>query len=491
MTFSNNGLYTQSGNLAFGASSTQMDAFLLRGSRSIYRPSLPLIIEVLMSGVSPVELGKKGYTTSMAESMKQWNLNMTQLHGNSIMADGSPGMINVLPAGNFNFTVYEDAVPEVTKFNTVSATDTGALATKIVFSAADAAYFSVDDLIVNWSKSATNVGRVTAVSYTDANPFISVTAYGGTAAMSTSIFMAAAGDGAAVERVEIIGSAVDLRNGTRPSARTPQDFRAVAGVSTYNLQSFEDIWDVPNTFDAPQRAFGSKANPVADRNKLEAMYKHLNKLSRHLLWGSAQNLTGTGNDRQGFAGINRSISSNVTSLADGLLSLSDIDEMLVSKLGGTYSSNILYGFCSIPTLQIVETLFNTLGSNSCGNFVKYPSGYYGMEIGVIRYRGREIHLIPVADFMNMGDRTFVDQNTTAGANLAGNLFLVDPESIFTVVGTHAKRGTILFDVEENVQDNQESFYQSRNMLRTWMSFALRHEKTSGIIKNIRRADLLG
>lgn len=495
MTYSANNLYNQSAAKTFRSdTSSQLDPFILRGSRSVYRPSLPLMIEYLLMGKSPLELSSNEYITTLQEAMQQWAYNMTPLTGTNIMAAGSPGMINVLPAGNFNFTVYEDEVFEPTKFSLAAVTDTAenkvklTLSSTLVNGVTPIVNFHIDDLIVNFSKSASVVTRVETISTTE--NYVVVVPYGATSTIATTLITTASADGNITDTIEIVGTACDLRNGTRPSAITTPDFRAVTGISTYNVQLFQDVWEVSNTFDGQQRAFGGTVRPQLQRNKLDCMYRHLNRLSRAIIWGQAQDVTATG-DRQGWNGLYNSISTNVNTLSDGFLSLSDIDEMLVDKLGGTYSSNVLYGFCSIPTMQIIESLFNSLASNSIGSFVRYSSGMYGLEVGVIRYRGREIHLMPVADFMNFSDRTFPDQTGTAAARYAGNLFLIDPEAVYFTVGSHQEKGAVFFNVDENIQNPEETFYLQRHAIRTLFGMCLRHQKTSGLIKNIQRADLVG
>ena len=92
--------------------------------------------------------------------------------------------------------------------------------------------------------------------------------------------------------------------------------------------------------------------------------------------------------------------------------------------------------------------------------------------------------------MDMGARTFPDQ-TAAGKGYADKIFIIDPAAIFTVIGQHQERGQLLFDIEENVQNPEDTFYFQRNVIRSWLSFVLSHEKTSGIIKNVERADIVG
>ncbi len=86
MTYNSNPLYTQTNSLTYGVSSTQLDPVILRGSRSLYRPSLPYFVEFIFAGLTPEELRRNKYVTSIAVSAAQWNHNfVTSFKGNEIM----------------------------------------------------------------------------------------------------------------------------------------------------------------------------------------------------------------------------------------------------------------------------------------------------------------------------------------------------------------------------------------------------------------------
>ncbi len=491
MVFSNNNLYEQSDSLAFSAQSTGLDPYLMRGKRSLLRPSLPYIAEILMMGRSPLDL-KPDYMVGESELMAMWDLNVKRLQGTDIDAQGSPGMINVLPANNFNYTMYEDEVPEMVRIlkGTTAATYSANVITIYINTTSVNGIrpihnLFVDDLLFNASDNGPSVlARITSVD--TANDKITVEHFsGGSTFTALTDFVTA---DTAADQLHLAGSAHDFRNGVLPSAVRARDFRNASTVKTYQLQKFQDVWENSIVFDGKRRPFGDRDRPAAYENKQLCAYGHLRKISSSLLWSQATEVTAA-SDRQSFAGINSSISSNSLALADGFLSLADIDQILIDYLGGTHSSNLLYAFCSIPTLRIIESLFNSLGAGGEALYKKYATGMYSMEISVIKYRGREVHFIPVADFMDGSDRSFPDQATAVNSTSA-NIFFVDPQAVNLVVGSHDKYGDILFHEQNNVEDPEEKFDLERHALRTFLGFSLRHEKTSAKITNVQRADLL-
>lgn len=500
--------YTGSGQLSFRTdANAATGAYLpdvLDGKRSFLKRSLPTILDYLMPGAALPELISAGYLQSLETTLGTWNMMFKELPGTNVDAPGSPGMISVLPKDRIQYTMYEDEVPEFTRITTGATSNfvTGGVLNVYLSATTQQGYLPVQllqygDLLTNWSLAANSTGlRVARVVGIDtANSSIVVASYDGTTFSAETDFTT--GFGVVTDQLEIIGNASDIEFQSAlntPSSMKKKPFRRVestSNIKTYYTQKFEDLVEVPTVIDGPQRPFGGLMNPQATRNKLEAMMAHREKISRSLLWGRANaNITSTATNPT-FNGLNSSITTNITTLGDGALSIADIDEMLVDKLGGTHSSNVLYGFCSIKTLQMIESLFNSLASRSAGTFVKYNEGRYSMEMNVLRYRGFEVFLFPIADMMNSGARTFIDQTTSVGRVQAGSIFFVDPAAYHIVTGQHHERGVVLFNYEKNVELPEEKWYLQRHVLRSQLGFCLRHEKTSGVIKGVQYADLLG
>jgi len=492
MDFDKNNLFIQSDSLEFGNSSVQTNANRLEGRTSMYRPNLPLFAELMLLGRTPKEIQAAGYISSREEAISQWGINFVDLPGTSIWEKRGPGHIYTLPKGSFNFTTYEDEMPESNKFvkGTANATISGAIITLTLSSTEvqgmePIRYFNVDDIIVNNTFEDLSVqGRITEVDV--AAHTITFVNHGGSAFTAVTDFVTAAD---AADNLEIVGSAADLRNGTRASAKTSRPYRTSAVAKNYNIQVFQDMWEENNAFDGPLRHMGSQDRPIAYRSKMECITSHLNKISRSMLTGIATDVTST-SDRQTFGGLNSTITTNVTTLTQGRLSLTDIDEVLMGQIGPTFSSRRLHGYCSLPTMSIIETLFNSLGSDTLGSFQRISTGFYGMPIGVIRYRNFEIHLMPCADFTNQGARTFPDP-TAVGSAFANSLYLVDPEAIYMTAGNHQEQGEMFFHINENLANKEDKLYFERHTINTWLGFALTHEKTSAVIHNIKYANLNG
>ncbi len=491
------GLYESTANLAYSASSPLKDPLLLRGRTSVYRHALPTLAEILLNGWYPQDL-LNTYCVGPDQSMMYMVAGQgrrPQLTGTNIQRDGAPAMISRMPVDEFSYTIYEDELFEPTKFTTSSAvTITGTTTLTCAFSSAaivggaNAVYaFQLDDLVINHSVSSSLLCRVSAVSYTDNT--ISLVAYSGSALTAPTDFFSGT---EVTDKLEIVGNATDLRNSTLPSSRYDRGFR-VDGVTvkTHYLQEFTEVWQDDVRFDGKLRFTGDQTNPKMQRRRLDTYYKHLQAISRALIWGKAKAPT-SGVDRTSFGGLYESITTNTTACQGGVLTLRDLDEMLIDKLGSTVSSRVLYGFCSMPVLIELENLFGAMASRGNSYYERFEKGFYGNNrLGVIKSHGFEIHLVPLADFDNQGLRTMANLDDAADRRMAGNLFLVDPEAMFLVTGSHPTLGEMMFNLESGIENNEERYKFSKHALRTTLGFALHHQKTSGIITGIRYADSLG
>lgn len=480
--------YDESNNLGYGLSSKR-DPQILKGRRSIYRPSLYDFADLFLSGIPQAQLGE--FANPIQEQMARWGLSFNFLRGSSIQSeDGGAGMINVLPLGSMQYHVYEDAVPEVAKFITTATTKTySSNAITFELSATDAAFVKVDDIIVNWSNSESKRARVTVVS----GQSITVVAFGNSAAAFTGVtdFFTGTTD---LEFIHIIGSSRDPRNpSTFYNSLAYKEFNDTTTQKTYNIQTLEDYWEERHIMDGNLRTYAGN-RPMSSKNKREAFLQHKKKLSGACLFGKAQDVTAS-SDRSAFNGLIPSIVTNVTTCANGYLSLSDLDEMLVDKLGVRMSSREWYGLCSWQVLQVLESLFTALAKAGRADIIDYQGGVYGLTIKKVIYKGLTIHLVPISDFTyaNENTQTLITPSTSTAAALSTKLVLVDPQAMtFVTAILNAKHNQVEFFRQiKGVENNDERDHLERNVIRTAFGFALMHEKTSGIINNIVAADISG
>jgi hypothetical protein len=442
--------------------------------------------DLFIAGIPNAQLGE--FVNDVPAMMARWALSFNKLSGTDIQAEGGAGMINILPSGYMQYHLYEDYQPEVAKFYTTATTKTVSGAT-ITFelSATDAAFVKVDDIIVNWSNSETKRARVTVVSGQN----ISIVAFGNSASAFSAVtdFFTGTTD---LEFVHIVGSSHDPRNpATLPNSLAYKEFTNTATQKTYNVQSFVDQWEERYIHDANIREYAG-SRPMAAKNKREAFLQHKKKLSGACLFGKAQDITAS-SDRSAFNGLIPSITTNITTCSNGYISLSDIDEMLVDKLGVRMSSREWYGLCSWQVFQVLEALFNAVAKAGGAEVIRYESGFYAMPITKVVYRGLSLHLIPLADltYASEATQTLITPAST-GTGLATKLILVDPEAMKFVVAQPKVNGKPEFFLPEmNVENNDEKYILSRHLIRSSIGFALMHEKTSGIINNILRADISG
>lgn len=458
--------------------------------KSRLRPSLAMASSLLMSGRLPTELDK--YMPSFSEAAKHWGLNMNFMKGIDLSTEGVGGKINVLPNGATQFINYEEATPERRRVFPVSTTKTISSNT-ITFSvsANDIYTFRKETLLLNWTKSADNYAIVTDVNYT--TNAVSIIAAAGTTAFSavTDFFVSTT---STTDEIERVGTAIDLFSpssyitdlGLRP-------FRSVgaSGIKVYNTQLFEQPFGYEVFHDGPYKSEAGD-RPRRRKVKEDAIFELMEQIESALFWGK-EILPTANSNRSAFNGLYRSIVTNTSTVNGGALSFDDIDNVLIDQLGGTHSSNVLYGFCSFKTLTIVEQLFNALSrvpGSGCKCYTEW-SGVYQAPINIVSYRTKVIYLIPVANLSipTYNDRKFGNPTTV---NAYGTkLFFIDPAAVMPVIGTHAERGPLFFDIEENIQNPEQSFYGKKGMVRSYLGFALKHQVTSAIINGITSVDLQG
>lgn len=476
-------MYTETDSLNYGLTS-QRDPLIIKGRSALYKPAFFDFADLMLTGI-PASFGE--FANDMSSIIKRWSINMVRLQGTDISAPDAQGMIKVLPNGHSQYHLYEDSIPETTRVTTVATTKTIASPPTIVFSlsAAEAKKVQENDLIINWSNSETKVARVTSVNGT----LISIVAWGnGASAFSavTDFFVSTT----SLDFIQIISSVFDPRNpSTFPASRIYEEFADTSVMKTYNTQLIEDHWMKVKVADTGLRAYGGMS-PKTAKNRRTCFLRHKKKLSGACLWGQVQDVTASSN-QSSFKGLNASIVTNVTTLSDGALSLSDLDNILVDQIGARMGSNELYALGSFQTTQIVESLFNSLVATNQADVIQYESGFYSITLTKVRYKGMTIHLIPLADFTydNENAQSFPILGASNGTAWAQKLFIVDPAAINIVLGSVNDGSPLFFTEELGVQDNDETFYFEKNVLRSNVSFALLHEKTSAKIEGIRTADL--
>lgn len=455
--------------------------------KSKYRPALSSVAHLFLGGL-PGIVGN--FVQDMASAEKTWQLNMVKLQGTSLAVPGVGGKIAVLPKGATMVTAFEEAVPERRRIYTTATTKTVVNTNYLTFevSSTDIYLFIKDVIVKNWSNSETKHAIVTDVNYS--TNVVTVGALTGETAFTavTDFFVSTT----SLDEIEVIGSSVDRLNpSVYPSQVTHRPFTTLVGASnikTYNAQLFQNFWEDRNWNDADYRAYPGD-RPRAERTKEEAFHAHFNQIDSALLWGKKHDLTASSN-RSGFNGLYNSITTNVSTVSGGALSLNDIDTVLVDQLGGTVSSPELYGLCSFKTMMIVESLFANLAKSYQCTMEKVWSGVYQMPINKISYRNRVIYLIPIQSMsMQEGTRTFLNPATASAYST--KLFLVDPAAVTTFLGNGSETGTLFFNVDKNIESPEESRFLHRHRIITELGFALLHEKTSAVINGIKSADLAG
>jgi hypothetical protein len=453
--------------------------------RSVLKPALASVANIFMSGL-PATLSN--YVPSLGEAARIWDTNMVSLKGNDLSVNGVGGKINVLPTGTTQFINYEDATPERRRVYTTATTKTYG-SNKVTFSVSstDIYLFRKETIIKNWTNSETKHGFVIDVDYTALT--VQIQALAGESALTavTDFFVS----DSSLDEIERIGTSIDVFNpSSYPSDLIHRPFRDLgsSNIKVYNTQYMEDTWEVTKFHDANYRAF-SGDKPRATRTAEDAVFQHFSQLESQLLWGKAFNMNN--NSRMGCNGIYNSISTNVTTVTGGGLSLDDIDTVLVDQLGGTQSSTDLIGLCSFKTLMIVEQLFANLAKSYHCTLEKVWSGMYMAPINVISYRNRRIFLFPVSNMSQptFSTRAFGDPATVAAYGT--KLILVDPAAVMTVTACPENNQPDLFNVEKNIEAPEETKFLSRNRISSYIGFALKHEKTSAVINGIRTADLQG
>jgi hypothetical protein len=478
--------YSQSNNLGYGLGSgagAKLDPQFRRG-RSVRKPSLSLIANILMMGRIPTSAELAEFNTPFEAAASFWQYNVAKLTGRSILGPNTPSQnILVLPNGAFEYTVFEDAIPSVRRFACVATTKTvsGAVITFYV-SAANSARFNVDDQLVNWSNSETLRARVTSVD--TATGAVTIVAHGGTAFSAVTDFFVST---TSLDVVEVMAGAKSPTNPTVLGADQNYVTDRDVTARVYTTSLVEDLWVEPKlgVGRGEHRAF---PNTVATEyiSKQEALLQHLSKISSAALWSKQVRQSASSNGST-FNGIDASITTNRTVLTDGALGIKDIDEMLIDKLGGTHASEVLYGFCSFETMTIIENLFMSLGAQIGAQVIRPQAGEYAMPLNIIRYRGREIHIMPVADF-NDGPRTFANQSA-AGKGFANKLYLINPESPKFLFGTDQNGQSLFFKENRDLATPAEAVYAQKHGIMSQFGLALYDEDTNGVISGIEVADI--
>lgn len=460
-----------------------------RKGRAILKPALRSYLSIMLDGRTPAEIAE--YEPTPQEMFARWELNMQMLASTNINSKGtvSEKPIFVLPKDAFNYTVAEDEVPEVRRINTTATTKTISAPTiSFTVAAGDITLFNEGYILINWSNSQSKYARVTGVN-TGTN-VVQIVAHGdGATAFSavTDFFVSTT----SLDKLEIVGHSANLTNPATNSLSGNQlvrPYRNTTRTVTYELQHFQKTWVEPKFFDG-QTAMDYSQFGIEARNRKDAFYELVSHMSSACLWGVNQvNSASIGNTS--FAGLNRAITTNRTNLGatTGLLSLNTLDEMFIDKLGGTHGNNLYYGFCSMSVFQNIENIYNSLGTLSGVKFVDYSKGNYSMQVAVIRYRGFEVHLMPISDFMDNGTRTFPNP-LNAGNGYADKLFIIDPSAVKFAIGQQKEVGPVLFHVEKNVELPSETFRFAKHAIHSTLSHILLNQQTSGVIEGITGADL--
>jgi len=478
--------YSQSNNLGYGIGSgngAKLDPHFRRG-RSVRKPSLSLIANILMMGRVPTSAELAEFNTPFDAAYAFWDMNVAKLTGRSILGPSTPSEnILILPDGAFEYTVFEDAIPEIRRFACLATTKTFTSNTITFFVGTTNVHrFNVDDQLVNWSNSETLRARVTDVD--TAAGSVEVVAHGGTAFSGVTDFFVST---TSLDVVEIMAGAKSPTNPTVLGADQNYITDRDVTAKVYTTSLVEDLWVEPKMGVArgQHRAFPGTVT-TEYISKQEALLQHLHKISSSALWSKQVRQSATSNGST-FNGIDASITTNRTVLTDGALGIKDIDEMLIDKLGGTHASEVLYGFCSFTTLNIVENLFQSLGAQIGAQVINPAAGEYALQLSIIRYRGREIHLMPVADFMD-GQRTFADP-AAAGKGFSDKLYLINPESPKFLFGTRDGGEALFFKENRDLATPAEAIYAQKHGIMSQFGLALYDEDTNGVISGIKVADI--
>lgn len=489
-------LYSQSASFTYDvlASAGVDDKGIIRNLLARYKSSLPSILDVLMSGMTPTEMVNKGYCVAPQVANAIWRTNVQPLGGTSISSKSLPGVYNV-PVGCWDVTMYEDEAPETQIFFTSGTSATYGSNTITVYLSATSVndiypikHFQKDQILLNFSKSMSVYARVTNV--TESTHAIQVVAHAVAAFTQVSDFITVN----TTERIGIVDIATDFLQGRAASGFYAPGFRRSAQIKRYVLSGKETPIEYRVIGDSERRDYEG-ATPQQMQIREMAMMSHVNTLAAALLWAKASTINTTSADRQSFNGLYNSISTNTAACAGGILSLTTLENMLLDTLGGTYSSSELYGFCSLRTLTLIRQLFTSLAGGSGVKFVDFKNGETGLYTARVEFCNKVLHLMPVREFQNIETRKNYDvfdaTHGTAYSRIAGNLFIVDPAAVFMFVGSHPKAGLQLCTVDRNLANREDEFRLQRDMIRSWIGFGLRHEKTSGLITNIQTIDAIG
>ena len=490
-------LYAQSASFTFDvmSGSGMQDPSILKHALARYRPSLPSILDVLMSGYTPTQLTLGNYYVTPAIANMVWQSKIQHLSGTDI-SENIPAGSYELPDGSVFVTMFEDETPETQFFltSTTAASFSGGTITISISATnvngfAPIKRFQLDQVLLNFSLSTSVYARVTTISET--NNTIGVVAYAGSAFTQAADFVTSGTS----ERLGIVDTASDFLRSLKPSEMYAPGFKGGATPKRYYLSMKQTPIEYLQYGDVSRVDYaGDRPKEAAIRDM--AFLQHYNSLAQSFIWGVQSTISTTTADRQSYAGLYNSISTNSSTLSNGVLSLSTLETMIGDTLSGTYSSSDLYGFCSTKTLQLIRKLFQSLAGGGGTSIIDYKNGQTGLSVSQITVADKTVHLMPVREFSDVGSRAAFsiasgETHLTANANISSNLLIVDPAAVFTFVGRHPKQGRQLFSVEKNVAAPEEKYTLERDMIRSHIGFGLRHEKTSGKILNIRDIDQHG
>lgn len=480
---------TNSGGFALtGANAGLQQPQFRRGSVRL-KESFSSIFNILASGGgNPLNALYGVNASSIQEASQRWELNLANLSGMSLHDDGSDKSVMILPTSTPTYTWFVYQTPETTQFTTLgSTTNQTHSGTTVTFavSTTDVLNFNVGDVLINFSNSETKAGRVSAVD--TATGVVSVVAHGDGASdfsAVTDFFVGAATN----DLIQKVANTQSVNRSTNLAADKNVPGYIKSTVKTASLQLIDEKWEEPKFFDQDFRETSDK-NPQAQQAAEHAALRLISNMGQAILWNRKQDYA-SGQNYATFSGLNEQITTNRITASSGLLSISDLDEMLVDKLGNTAGSKEYYGFCSFATLQYIEGLFNSLGAESNVIIDKLGQGVMANPINRISYRGNAIYLFPVSEFHNQGARTFMDQTSTEGARRAGKLFIVDPSTPKIILGRDSAGQVEFMKVYKDINERKEQIHKGKtHAIQSLVGFCLTEESRCGVIENIQGYDI--